>query len=99
MILILNFQLVSPFGIYLIYFHVTQNYFEKYGLKASFHYTKLPSGGHMVLGHLPVPGRSTKLDRSRARAYCACNREGCLNIFSLIYRFSLLFPSPWETVR
>ena len=28
----------------------------------------------MVLGKLPVPGRPTNLDNSRARAYCACSR-------------------------
>ena len=28
----------------------------------------------MVLGKLPVPGRSTYLDYSRARAYCSCSR-------------------------
>ena len=33
------------------------------------------SGGAMVLGKLPVPGRPTYLDDSRARAYCACS--GC----------------------
>ena len=32
------------------------------------------SGGAMVLGKLPVPGRPTNLDDSRARAYCACSR-------------------------
>ena len=30
------------------------------------------SGGAMVLGKLPVPGRPTSLDKSRARAYCSC---------------------------
>ena len=30
----------------------------------------------MVLGKLPVQGRSTYLDKSRARAYCACSRIG-----------------------
>ena len=30
----------------------------------------------MVLGKLPVPGRPTNLDDSRARAYCACSRYG-----------------------
>ena len=30
----------------------------------------------MVLGKLPVPGRPTNLDKSRARAYCACSRSG-----------------------
>ena len=33
-------------------------------------------GGAMVLGKLPVPGRPTYLDDSRARAYCACTRCG-----------------------
>ena len=33
------------------------------------------SGGAMVLGKLPVPGRPTNLDDSRVRAYCACS--GC----------------------
>ena len=59
------------------------------------------SGGAMVLGKLPVPGRPTNLDKSRARAYCACCRcgWGCLDIFSLIYLFSFLSPSLWETAR
>ena len=30
----------------------------------------------MVLGKLPVPGRPTNLDKSRAMAYCACGRYG-----------------------
>ena len=34
------------------------------------------SGGAMVLGKLPVPGRLTSLDKSRARAYCSCSRCG-----------------------
>ena len=49
----------------------------------------------MVLGKLPVPGRPTYLDKSRARAYCACSRcgRGCLDIFSLVYHFSFLAAS------
>ena len=51
------------------------------------------SGGAMVLGKLPVPGRPTNLDKSRARAYCACIRcgRGCLDIFlsSIISLFFL----------
>ena len=59
------------------------------------------SGGAIVLGKLPVSGRPTNLDYSRARAYCACSRcgGGCLDIFTLIYPFSPLSPSLWETVR
>ena len=51
------------------------------------------SGGAMVLGKLPVSGRPTNLDYSRARAYCACSRcgWGCLDIFlsSIISLFFL----------
>ena len=59
------------------------------------------SGGAMVLGKLPVPGRPTNLDYSRARAYCACSECGwdCLDIFSLVYHSSFLSPSLWETAR
>ena len=98
----------------------------------------------MVLGKLPVPGRPTSLENSRARAYCACSwcgwvwfgyffshlsflssfslslvgvllvwkivgqgptvlavgaGGGGLDIFSLIYHFSLLSPFLWETAR
>ena len=34
------------------------------------------SGGAMVLGKLPVPGRPTSLEKSKARAYCTCSRCG-----------------------
>ena len=57
------------------------------------------SGGAMVLGKLPVPGRP--MDYSRARTYCACSRccWGFLDIFTLLYPFSPLSPSLWETAR
>ena len=60
------------------------------------------SGGAKVLGKLSVPGRPTSLDDSRARAYCACSRCGwgfVWTFFSLIYHFSFLSPSLWETAR
>ena len=34
------------------------------------------SGAAMILGKLPVPGRPTLFDYSRARAYCAGSRCG-----------------------
>ena len=34
------------------------------------------SGSAKVLGKLPVSGRPTTLDDSKARTYCACNRCG-----------------------
>ena len=50
------------------------------------------SGGAMVLGNLPVPGRPTNLDKSRARAFCAYSRcgWGLFGLFSLVY-LSLFF--------
>ena len=49
----------------------------------------------MVLDKLPVPGHSTKLDDSKARAYCACS--GCgwglfghfFSCLSFLFSFSL----------
>ena len=54
----------------------------------------------MVLAKHPVTGRSTNLDNSRARAYCAFSSvgEGCLDIF-LWSIISLLVLLLWETVR
>ena len=48
----------------------------------------------MVFGKLPMPGRPTNLDDSRARAYCACNRcgWGCFAIFTLLLSFLLFLP-------
>ena len=47
----------------------------------------------MVLGKLPVPGRPTNLDYSRARAYCACSGWGWFGHFfsrlSFLCSFSL----------
>ena len=48
-----------------------------------------------MLGKLPVPGRPTNLDKSRAGA-----GGGCFDIFSLVYHFCFLSPlSFWETAR
>ena len=53
------------------------------------------SGGAKVLGKLPVLGRPTNLDYSRARVYCACSRCGwglfghCFSHLSLLFSFSL----------
>ena len=43
----------------------------------------------MVLGELSVQGRSTYLDNSRTKAYCACSwcAWGYLDIFSLVCHF------------
>ena len=54
----------------------------------------------MVLGKLPVPGRPTNLDHSRARTYCACSGCGLFGHFFLSPIISLfLSPSLWETAQ
>ena len=55
-----------------------------------------------MLGKLPVPGRPTNLDYmvSQGPIVLAVGAEGgCLVIFSLVYHFSFLSPSLWETAR
>ena len=58
------------------------------------------SGGAKVLGKLPVPGRPTTLDNSRARAYCACNRCGW-GLFGHFFLSSItsFLSSPWKAAR
>ena len=57
------------------------------------------SGGAKVLDKLPVPGRPTNLDYSRARAYCACSRCGWGGVWSFFLSSitSLFFlPLSWR---
>ena len=46
----------------------------------------------MVLGNLPVPGQGPTVLAVGAGG-------GCLDVFTLIYFFSPLSPSLWETAR
>ena len=63
------------------------------------------SGGAMLLGKLPVPGRPTNLDYIMARAYCACRRCGWrlfghfFSLLSFLSSFSISLESLWETTR
>ena len=59
------------------------------------------SGGAMVLGKLPVPGRPTIWFTvgQGPTALVVGAGGGCLDIFTLIYPFSPLSPSLWETAR
>ena len=59
------------------------------------------SGGAKVLGKLPVPGRPTILITvgQGPTALAVGAGGGCLAIFALIYPFSSLSPSLWETAR
>ena len=55
----------------------------------------------MVLGKLPVPGRPTiwiTVGQNPSTLAVGAG-EGCLDIFTLIYHFSFLSPSLWETAR
>ena len=58
-------------------------------------------GGAMVLGKLPVPGRPTILITvgQGPIALAVGAGGGGLDIFTLIYPFSFLSPSLWETTR
>ena len=55
----------------------------------------------MVLGKLPVPGRPTIwiIVQQGPTALAVGAGGGCLDIFSLVYHFSFLTPSLWETAR
>ena len=55
----------------------------------------------MVLGQFPVPERPTNLDDGRARAISLVVGAGAcyLHVFTLLYLFTPLSPSLWETVR
>ena len=59
------------------------------------------SGGAMVLGKLPVPGRPTIwITVGQGPTVLAVGAGGgCLDIFTLIYPFFPLCPSLWETAR
>ena len=59
------------------------------------------SGGAMVLGKLPVPGRPTILITvgQGPAALAVGAGGGCLDVFTLIYPFFPLSPSLWETTR
>ena len=50
------------------------------------------SGDAKVPGKLPVPGRPTNLDCSRARAFCDCSRRGWGLFGHLFSRLLFLFP-------
>ena len=55
----------------------------------------------MVLGKLPVPGRPTiwMIVGQGPIALAVGAGGGCLDIFTLLYLFSSLSPSLWETAR
>ena len=55
----------------------------------------------MVLGKLPVPGRPTSwiIVGQGPTALAVGAGGGCLDIFTLLYPFSPLSPSLWETAR
>ena len=57
------------------------------------------SGGAMVLGNFPVPGRPTiwMIGGQGPVALAVGAGGGCLDIYTLLYLFSPLSPSRWET--
>ena len=69
--------------------------------KPSYVYDGGWSGGAMVLGKLPVPGRPTIWITvgQGPTALAVGAGGGCLDICTLIYPFSPLSPSLWESAR
>ena len=59
------------------------------------------SGGAMVLGRLPVSGRPINLIivGQEPTALTVGAGGDCLDIFTLVYHFSFLSPSLWETAQ
>ena len=59
------------------------------------------SGSAMFLGELPVPGRPTiwMIIGQGPIVLAVGAGGGCLDIFTLLYLFSSLSPSLWETAR
>ena len=57
------------------------------------------SGGAKVLDKLPVPGRPTILITVGQGPAALAVGGDCLDIFTLVYSFSPLSPSLWETAR
>ena len=53
----------------------------------------------MMLGKLPVPGRPTIWMLVGQGPTALAVGGGCLDIFTLVYPFSSLSPSLWETAR
>ena len=91
-------------------FHATVKTFARGGVDDPIHFRQRPqqsiisqgwSGGAMVLGKLPVPGRPRILITvgQGPTALAVGAGGGCLEIFTLIYHFSPLSPSLWETAR
>ena len=74
--------------------YIANNHYTRPLIVASF---QGRSGGAMVLGKLPVPGRSAGLGSNWARAYCACS--GCRWACFCSRLSFLFFPPLWETAR
>ena len=70
-------------------------------VKSSVPHSRGWSGGAMVLGKLPVPGRPTvwMIVGQGPIALAVGAGGGCLDILTLLYPFSPLSPSLWETAR
>ena len=65
-----------------------------------FSYGRGWSGGVMILGKLPMPGHPTIwMIVGQGPIVHALVVGGCLEIFTLLYPFSPLSPSLWETAR
>ena len=82
-------------------FHAVDGLRNHLCLHSFIFFTRGWSGGAMVLGKLPVPGRPTIWITvgQGPTALAVGAGGGCLDIFTLIYPFFPLSPSLWETAR
>ena len=83
------------------YFLLENIHYEFMTLDFNFPFKGGWSGGAMVLGKLPVPGRSTiwTIVGQGPTVLAVGAGGGCLDIFTLVYPFSPLSPFLWETAR
>ena len=90
------------FYIYSIYKNIKSHAETLYNITdVLFFFRKGWSGGAMVLGRLPVPGRPTIWMTVGQEPFALAVGAGgsCLAIYILLYLFSPLSPSLWETAR
>ena len=96
---VVNFMIIMVILVFFMVISVNRRLFRYFGSYSGISVIPVISvnrrTGAKVLNKLPVPGRLTNLDYSRARAYCACSRCGWglfghfFSQLSLLVSFSL----------
>ena len=87
---------IGDLNVVCVFIHDDKHPFNRMKISQTLFFSNICRGGAKMLGILPVPGRPTNLDYSRARAGCACRRceWGLFGHFfshlSILFSFSLL---------